>query len=271
MISFTPSGAILLGVFSLLFVHCSQQKAQKNIQLVKQIETVEFGGAYIFSDKTGNVLEKWGGKETIYFYDDMIMHQIPVLRSKSAFRPENGELVKVMDSVLPSSSSYVVFKADNDSIAFSYDSVQGPITDTISVEKFLSNNFRRFGKNFKDNSNQILISGDKNSNVITEKYIYQEKKDNSYPDTAYYTFRKDHNNLRFSISPSLDSLKKMKLVKLNLIFNPAPQGKDTSLRLERQITIEMEKKQVQDPALIIALFNRFAKDRAAYVPRKQNQ
>lgn len=63
--------------------------------------------------------------------------------------------------------------------------------------------------------------------LVLEKYVYKAKPDPSHPDTVCFFYdRKWKSEIPYTLSKSVDSLKKMKLVRVNLIYNPATRGGD---------------------------------------------
>lgn len=80
-----------------------------------------------------------------------------------------------------------------------------------------------------DDKISLFSKTETSDGLILEKYIYKIRPKPNYPDTSCLFYNKNwKNNVKYSLSKSLDSTTKMTLVRVNFIFNPIAKQENTS-------------------------------------------
>ena len=101
-----------------------------------------------------------------------------------------------------------------------YDSLNAKNGKRVSTDSILSKK-AYYNQTFFIPSIMQLISSKKNQNgyKLIEKYKCKSKVDHTYPDTMIVYYSNKMKGINFTLSKDLDSIKKMKAVKLRALFN----------------------------------------------------
>lgn len=236
----------------------------------KKLTAIDFYSILSFTGVAGEEMPLIDEMESVYFYDDMIMYQLPVYSFHTSGTIENGILQTPSDSGLIASYTYVLFKENQDSTGFLYATLNGPIRDTVSVNSFMANGFRNFGDIFKKTSKyHVLIGSKKNRDSMMEIYAPRVKPNNTFSDTTYLFYREDYNDVKYSLVSDLDSTKKMKLFKVIALFNADPHSNDPVSQQAKKMRLEIRKKVIENPEAIKSLFKRFEENHLSYKSRSR--
>ncbi|QXU40002.1 hypothetical protein [Pedobacter sp. D749] len=80
-----------------------------------------------------------------------------------------------------------------------------------------------------DDKSILLSKTNTKEGYVKETYKYTANLGDNYPDSAYLIFDKSwKNKINYTLSKNIDSVRKMKLVRINLIFNPISKEKSGS-------------------------------------------
>ena len=194
----------------------------------------------------------------VSYYQDLILYQAPYTYEVTSPTVKNDTIEeKIISSEIR--HKYFLYKA-NSPTGCKYDSLNALSNRFFSVDSFLA--AKAFAKSkFYDKANDTLIEAttDQKTKVFTEKYIPRARYDETYPDSTYMYFS-DHQleNVAFSFSKYLDSVKNKKLLKVIFIHNPIPKAKGKSLFdvPRRELIFEMKETQLTNSIEIIDFFER---------------
>lgn len=169
----------------------------------------------------------------------------------------SDELVKV-DTVY----YFVIFK-NGDKSGLKYDSTADEQWKKISVDSFLATTTLFSVDKFlvKKMQNDSLISSVTNlgGKSLTETYLPKSKPDFTYSDTTILRYADNLDNLNFSFSRHLDSLKNIKLCSVEMIYNPNPNATDPFYKSRRSYTFEMKRLEFDETSFIRSLVTEFLK------------
>ncbi|WP_025145394.1 hypothetical protein [Pedobacter jeongneungensis] len=80
-----------------------------------------------------------------------------------------------------------------------------------------------------DDKSILLSKTNTKESYVQETYKYTANPGDNYPDSTYLIFDKHwKNKINYTLSKNIDSVRKMKLVRINLIFNPITKEKSGS-------------------------------------------
>lgn len=80
-----------------------------------------------------------------------------------------------------------------------------------------------------DDKSILLSKTNTKEGYVQETYKYIANPGDNYPDSTYLIFDKSwKNKINYTLSKNIDSVRKMKLVRINLIFNPKNKEKNGS-------------------------------------------
>ena len=149
----------------------------------------------------------------IVYYKRQTLYQLPKSRDFNT-ELKNSESNKYF--LYPDDSSFgLLFKVPNNS---------NPIR--LEVDSFITQNGLKGLQIKPSNSDIFLVSiFDSATGVLVEKFRPKEKLDEDSPDSFFYYYKKDFNNIPFSLSSELDEIKKLKLVKVKVIINETTSKK----------------------------------------------
>lgn len=111
----------------------------------------------------------------------------------------------------------------------------------------------------KPSDNDSLIEKKEKSDVLLMKFLSKKHFDESYPDTTIYQFNKDKNNIDYSISKTIDTLKNMKLSKIRCIYDNEKSNNYSFILPARELYLELFEFKLPNEKEIIDFVNRFAK------------
>ncbi len=95
--------------------------------------------------------------------------------------------------------------------------------------------------------------------ALLQKYVAANRLGEGYPDSVYYYFSKSLGDIPYSLSPKRDSIQKMKLVKVELLYKELLLTKLKKIIPKREASVEVRSLPIKNPKEIIALFEKFKK------------
>ena len=163
---------------------------------------------------------------------------------------------------IPSTEPYFVYIQDEQYGSYynNIDDLGGSklkVDSLLNVTKTKINGFEPL----TDSIWKLTGKGKLSNGLIFEKYGAIHKINASIFDTIYYFFDKELNNVSYSFSPLLDSIKAMKLCKVRLIYNQNFSQKDDAMLPEREFTFSMSPTNEKMPKPIMEMLERFKKQK----------
>jgi len=150
---------------------------------------------------------------------------------------------------------YILFK-NGDKYGLKFNSPEERNGNKVNVDSFFSKKAFFSFKNFYDDINDSLILVVKEDGKVKETYIPKIKYDESYNDTTYLYFDEALNSIEeFSFSKVLDNTKKLKLVKIRLVYNALPATAVKPFTPRREFRFEMKKAASFDNKKIASFIN----------------
>jgi hypothetical protein len=187
---------------------------------------------------------------SIFYYGNYVLYQL-----SPTVKFETGEKIR-------GTEPYFIFNKKNH-FGFLYPSMKNPNHGAkLSVDSFLINRGMK-GKDFDIPPDSLwslhAVVKDKSQDFILEKYGTIKPVDETNFDSIYYYYTRKIKNTEFSFSRKLDSIKRMKLYKVRLIFNEKFSPADKILLPKREFLFEIRDKTVSNPKEIIGFIQRFIK------------
>lgn len=194
----------------------------------------------------------------IFYYKNLIMYQIPVVKSRSKGTINKaGDLINESLVNIEISHKYLVYRK-GDPIGLLYDSISHKNGARTSVDSFLTSNtitnFEAFYKKKRTNDSLLGTYKIGSNNIFVEKYIPKKSLDPSYSDSTYLYYDSNLNFVDFSFSREMDSIGNAKLYEVKIIYNPKPQSTSAYMKAGREIIFKLEKTEPGDLAEILNLF-----------------
>lgn len=191
-------------------------------------------------------------------YKNFVLFQVPYSNQKFLIRWDStGEQHQTLISNEPKQKYFV--HESTDSLGFEYDSLNSERGQKKSVDSFL--NTKVFGNLiFYDRKNDSLVeSGEMEKGILLEKYVPKVKFDYSYSDSSYFFFSNRFDNLNYTLSRELDSIKQKKLFKVVSVYNA---GYDTAFKTHlprREYVFEIRPATLNNAKEIMDFIKRFEK------------
>ncbi|NCI48442.1 hypothetical protein GWC95_00815 [Sediminibacterium roseum] len=232
-------------VFALCTVGCRSQKPATNagIMIVTQYPlttTVKDG-----KEVTHNLIDS----QAVFFHGDYIVRKLPAITDFST------------NTKIANSEPYVVYKVGSQ---FGYyfttedDTSDGVKTDIDSLNRIYP--ISRAAIDYpKETSDYKKIEVVESNSGIIQKFCPQHDITDGNPDTIFYHFEKRFPDVDFSLSKKLDSLNKMKLVKMRMFFKAAFSADRKKELPYREIVFEIKHLQGGMPRTVLALLERVRK------------
>ncbi len=241
--------------------HYYTNQGCKSISLISSFQLLKVDNNQLFSI---------GGSLNIFYCDNYILFQLPQNPAPTTADNNNGgDITMKKVKVEETKCAYVIYnKKYNYGYLFDSLSIEKP--RVISIDSFLTmRTFKKFPFYLENNVSLVEASRNKINHTLIEKYIYKDKKDISYADTIYYFYRKGFKNIEYSFSKKLDSIKKLKLYSVRLIYNKVPKGNHGMDIPKREFLFEIENNNSYSNK-IVDFINRF-KEKESSMPYSKRQ
>lgn len=203
------------------------------------------------------------GEITLFEVDNLIVCKLSKKRPYSKLTlDENHDMVS--DELIKVDTAYyfVIFKP-GDKIGLKFDSTFNEKWTTVSVDSFLATatlfSVDKFLASKMQNDSLISSVSTLNGRDLAEIYLPKYKPDFTYSDTTILRYARNLDNLDFSFSHHLDSLKKIKLCYIEMIYNPNPNATDPFYKSRRSYIFEMKRLEHYDTSFVNSLVDEFLK------------
>jgi len=246
---------ILTLVITLFFANCNCYNSTiikcTSAKLLYRAELVRSDNNQLFveSDSIG-----------MFYCDNYTLYQIPIHEDFSTVNLDrNGNEINEKIIKEWTGFRYVVCNK-NKPFAFRFDSLKAEKPKTVSIDSFLiDKTFKNFP--FYQSDNDSLLQIVNVNHVLIEKHVnkvYKDKTDMSYPDTTFYYLKPGFENIDYSFSKKMDSIKKMKLFKVEFIFNEISLPNGTKIP-KRVWVFELRNNDNYNKSNILKFVNQFRK------------
>jgi hypothetical protein len=230
----------------------STQDTVRAIQIEYTIPLLSEEGKIVHSTRT----------DIVYYYQDYIVHQTPLFYDSIVVEANaDGEPISQRSVKTEIRARYFVYRP-NDEFGYNFDSLTAPVGKRIAVKDF------KAGRMVLQNDmlgvytlqNDSLFERITDGNAILEKYIPRKKLTSAYADSTYlyFTTAPELKSSRFALSTYADSVRKMKLYKIQMIYNENLNTTDSYGKLARQFSFEMKSFHVSNKEQIIDLVKRIS-------------
>ncbi len=239
---FLVSGVVLAGIalIDCAAVSPKPQQDVKKIFLYSEIPVVQLNGQ----------IQVYRDSSFIYYYQDYVILQF-------SYRYVLENEVKVITD--ETRYKYLLFR-EGDTSGKLFDSINAVKWMPANIDSVLTNRFYK-STNFDqvktlDTLYQSL-KGTGNDDLV-EIYLPKKAPDDIINDTTYLYFTKQLNDIKFSFSPFFDSMKKMKLYKIRLLYNERNSEQYKIMAPERAFIFEIGAAEAGDKNAIADFVNRNA-------------
>ena len=196
----------------------------------------------------------------LIYYDNYVLYKIPnVSETFQNILDKNGQLLSRKLTKRQIVYSYFFCKK-TDVFGSFYDSINTQNGHKLSVDSFLirkgyfqNNLYDNIYNNVNDSLVESVRSG---SAELVEKFITKNIYDESYNDTTYLYYSTTLNNVQFTLSKKMDSLKHMKLVKSRFIYNETISKKYSFPLPARELWLMVEQIPIRDESEIISFIEK---------------
>jgi len=202
--------------------------------------------------KEKNETKIYNLKDTIqiWYYSNCSLYRLPPTLDFKTGKKING------------TEPYFLFNKNN-KFGFLFTSLKDKnIGIRYPVDSFLSNRGMK-GKDFDIPPDslwkRIDYEKEMNNDSFLEKYAAVKAADETIFDSIYYYYSKNFRNTEYSFSRKLDSIKRMKLYKIRLVYNEEFSPSSKSILPKREFIFEISDKELKTSELIIEFINRFKK------------
>jgi len=207
---------------------------------------------------TDGRLDDWVDSIKVISYKNFVLFQVPYSKQKFWISWDStGEQHETLISNEPKQKYFI--HENTDSLGFEYDALNSERGQQKSVDSFL--NTKLFGNLiFYDRKNDSLVeSREPEKGILLEKYVPKVKFDYSYSDSSYFFFSNRFENLNYTLSRELDSIKQKKLFKVVSVYNA---GYDTAFKTQlprREYIFEIRPATLSNAKEIMDFIKRFEK------------
>lgn len=246
----TISKAAVTAALLLFFIFLGSFTCSKNYKL----RSVGLFYSYPLSSyKEKDTVKIYNFKDTIFifYYSDYILYRL-----SPTVKFETGEKINGTEPY------FIYNKKGNSGFLFSSlkDSSQGI---KFPVDSFLANRGMR-SKDFDVPPDSLWflaeVVKDKEKSVI-EKYAVVKPGNETSIDSIYYYYAKNKNDIKYTFSKKLDSIKMMKLFKIRMLYNSKFSTANKITLPKREIFFEIRDEIVSNPEEIISFIDKFEKSK----------
>lgn len=199
----------------------------------------------------------------IFYYQDLILYKLPyTFDSSKMIYHTKTDTIEQQNILTETRYNYFVYRHGKQ-YGIWYKEMNSDSLIKLSVDSIIDKKGTpTILQSILANPNDTLVARIRESigNIFIEKYASKSKPDESYNDTTLLYYSKNMKYIKFSFSPILDSIKKLKLFKVKLIYNKAYSSKYSITMPQRELTYEFQKKQIENNQQVIAFFQRFKRD-----------
>lgn len=184
----------------------------------------------------------------IYYYKDYVLYQL------------SGSRKFETDELIAGTEQYFIYNSNN-KFGFLFSSLKdSSLRMKIQVDSFLFDRGMK-GKDFDHLPDSLWFLSDErkdNESNIVEKYASIKPGDETSIDSIYYYYSKKMNDIPYSFSKKLDSIKSMKLFRIRMIYNEKFSKTNNFVLPQREILFEIRKRTNFNEVEIINFINNYA-------------
>jgi hypothetical protein len=255
----------LIFFFLVLFaLCCCSTKSNKNasVPLIKAISIIDTF-PLLSNDGRNVIFYPPEEKKVIYFYKDYKLYRISLYHTLDSVRFVNDSLIESIPYKKDTTYFYYARKGE-DNLVYRIDSITDVNFKKMSADSLYRSNSMYETPSFdqtKLHQYAKKMATYENDKFIIDKYVAPIDHPEGVYDTCYHFFSKETfwKNIPFNISTPTDSLNKLKLVKIKLIFNKNPASKEMASRQGFKISSEMREEKITNNIALLSLFERFEK------------
>lgn len=238
-------------VIAFFQVACSASKKTKQTDQILSINW--FFSLPVQASANGDFIQA-DFPQQVYFYKDFVLFESrDTLDFTLTEMDPDSTITDTKSGILPGHSIFVYQKGQ--SIGYKYDSLNAKTFKTIvKVDSVLKAMLNVPDRMFLESNDDSLVSIEKGNNYLLKRFITKEKKDISYPDSIYFFYSSNLNDIPYSFSPRADSLYKMKLSEWKAIYNPAYVDELKMNFSRREIIIRMSRKNADNAEQLLRFF-----------------
>ena len=238
--------AATLMIFSFFLITCSLKTSSKietpsKIKFIYNIPIVKLNGELV------NISDSL----SIFYLNDDILYKFPFIKALENATSITNQEIKFKYFLYRKGQPY----------GYYYDSINTNSFRKLAVDSLLA--IKAFvGNKFYDKANDSLVEVRRNEEKFSliEKYVSKVKLDQSYPDTTIIYYKKNLKNIDYTFSKELDSIKKLKICQIRIVYN-SQFYKGYSFKLpQREFRFELKDEFVEDSKSLINFFIRFRED-----------
>lgn len=238
-----------------------------SLKKTSKMNAIELCYNLSFLDKeTGQIFRK-NDSLLICYFEDMTLYREPYVFTQynsNALRGDTMVLSNDSASISFRERRYVYYVYKNGAeTGLEFDSLSAQKPKLINVDSIQKRKTFKEAKLYNITHDRLAEAAwMAKKTILRETYVNVHKPDDSYNDTSYFYFAKNKfDNVAFSLSKEADSLKKMKLVQVNLIYKAIPKGTSNKLDIpRREIVFKIKDAKLHQPDKLLALFEQFKKD-----------
>lgn len=211
---------VILGSFT-----CSKNYRTNSVELI-----IKFP-ARIYKEK--NEIKVYHILDTvrIFYYEDYVLYRLP------------GRRIFETEEIIAGTEPYFIFNRKN-THGFLFTSLKDSSLPTkLQVDSFLANRGMK-GKDFDllpDSVWSLIGETNDKENSIVEKYVLIKPGDETSIDSISYYYTKTMDDVRYSFSKKLDSIKSMKLFRIRMVYNEKFDKHQNITLPQREIVFEFRK------------------------------
>jgi hypothetical protein len=240
-----------------LLIFCSVTETHKNKNNLRAI-TVHTNMPVL--SPAGNEFVTFSDSLNIYYYEDLVLFEHPYINEFLNFVTNpDGDVVR--QDLIKTEMKYSYFIYQSNSVkGYRYDSLTAQQGHRLLVDSFFKTK-GLYTTSVYDKKNDSLVETVrlKDGNIL-EKYVSKIKYDEGYPDSTFFYFTGFYQNIPYSFSKALDSVKHKKIYNVKLIHNPLPKNVFGFEAPRREFIWHLNEMSISNPKQIISFFQRFKRD-----------
>jgi hypothetical protein len=224
---------LITSVYSIVLFSCGSQNELQQASIVVNYPMLQL-------DKSEVKLTNLEDTIPLYYYKKYRLFYIPYRKTL-----END------DSIVENKLMYNYFLLkDNSTQGFLFDSLSNNTNiHQIQADSFLLK--RAYAAKFDIDTSLVKLTMSKlNGNQLIEKYTLRNLSNSLSFDTMCFFYNKKYNNIKYTFSRQLDSLKQMKLYKVQLLFNEKYDSSSKILMPKRMFLFELNEAKKGNPIQI---------------------
>lgn len=225
-------------ILAMLIISCFHCKTQGYKNDLRKIKCISVFSEFQFARQDNGEIVSFKDSFNVYYFRDLILYKLPYQTDlTNVIMDTSGNVLE--EKVLKSSTKYkFLIHKMGEEYGWKFDSSRAKNANKILVDSFLKVKLKLSDEVFYSANDSLIEVFKYNGINIVEKLIPKKKYNDTYNDTTYLFFSSGLNNIPYSFSKKLDSLKKIKLYKARLIYNPIYSKSNTLVTKGRELFFE---------------------------------